>query len=102
MPGRRVSGGRIRNNERKGKKKKKAWSSDSEIEKALESLDLKDGGEAVDRAFAPNSRCPNARGGLHTRARSSTLQPLSNRSQKLSTHVRASPLEVLKFSSLVS
>ncbi|XP_056171190.1 uncharacterized protein LOC115687937 isoform X2 [Syzygium oleosum] len=70
-----------------------AWSSDSEIDSALEWLDLKDGGKAADGAFAPNSRRPNAHGGLHVPARSSALQPLSNRSQKLSTHVRASPLE---------
>ncbi|KAI6706575.1 hypothetical protein NL676_009537 [Syzygium grande] len=79
--------------EEEEEEEEEAWSSDSEIENALEWLDLKDGGEAVGGAFAPNSRRPNAHGGLHTRARSSTLQPLFNRSQKLTTHVRASPLE---------
>lgn len=79
--------------EEEEEEEEEAWSSDSEIESALEWLDLKDGGEAVNGAFAPNSRRPNAHGGLHTRARLSTLQPLSNRSQKLTTHIRASPLE---------
>ncbi|KAI4364731.1 hypothetical protein MLD38_020786 [Melastoma candidum] len=67
--------------------------SDSEIEDALDWLDLKDDGEAVGSAFAPNARRPNAHGGLHSRSNSSTLQPLSNRTQKFSHHISASPLE---------
>lgn len=73
------------------KEEEEAWPSDSKIETALEWLDLKDGGEAGDGAFAPNSQRPNARGGLHTRAQTSMLQPLSNRSQRLSTRIRTSP-----------
>lgn len=38
-----------------GEEEEEGWSSDFEIEKALEWLDLKDGGEAVDRAVALNS-----------------------------------------------
>ncbi|PKI72988.1 hypothetical protein CRG98_006688 [Punica granatum] len=72
-----------------------SWSSDSEIGDALDWLDLKDGtgAEAADGAFAPSARRPNAHGGLQSRPNASTLQPLSNRSQKLSNHIRASPLE---------
>lgn len=70
------------------------WNSDSEIGDALDWLDLKDGSEAVDDAFAPSARRPNAHGGLQSRPNTSTLQPLSNRNQKFSNHIRASPLEV--------
>lgn len=70
------------------------WSSDSEIGDALDYLDLKDDSGAIDGAFTLlNSRRPNAHGGLHSRPNSSTLQPLSNRNQKFSNHIRASPLE---------
>ncbi|KAJ4835224.1 hypothetical protein Tsubulata_021049, partial [Turnera subulata] len=69
------------------------WSSDSEIGDALDWLDSKDDDEAVDGPIALNARRPNAHGGHHSRSSSSTLQPLSNRNQKFSHHIRASPLE---------
>ncbi|CAN0915680.1 Serine/threonine-protein kinase RIO1 [Linum grandiflorum] len=69
------------------------WSSDSEIGDALDWLDAKDHGESGEGSFAPNSRRPNAHGGLHSRPSSSTLQPLANRNQKFTHHIRASPLE---------
>ncbi|OMP08223.1 RIO kinase [Corchorus capsularis] len=70
-----------------------SWSSDSEIAEALDYLDSKDDEDSIDGAFSLNSRRPNAHGGLHSRHNSSTLQPLSNRNQKFSNHIRASPLE---------
>ncbi|KAJ7945706.1 Serine/threonine-protein kinase RIO1 [Quillaja saponaria] len=70
-----------------------SWSSESEIGDALDWLDLKGIDEAVDGNFSLNSRRPNAHGGVHSRPNSSTLQPLSNRNQKFSNHIRASPLE---------
>ncbi|XP_061371537.1 uncharacterized protein LOC133314113 isoform X2 [Gastrolobium bilobum] len=66
-------------------------SSDSEIGDALDWLDSKDEEEVFDGSFSLNSRRPNAHGGHHLH--SSTLQPLSNRNQKFSHHIRASPLE---------
>lgn len=69
------------------------WSSDSEIGDALDYLDSKDE-EAIDGGFTPQSRRPNAHGGIHSRPNASSLQPLSNRNQKYSNHIRASPLEV--------
>lgn len=71
-----------------------SWSSDSEIGEALDWLDSKDEEEVVDGSFTLNARRPNAHGGLHSRPTSSTLQPLSNRNQKFTSHIRASPLEV--------
>lgn len=71
-----------------------SWSSDSEIGEALDYLDSKDDDEPVDGALMLNSRRPNAHGGRHSRPSSSALQPLSNRNQKFSNHIRASPLEV--------
>ncbi|GAB4860443.1 hypothetical protein Ancab_035603 [Ancistrocladus abbreviatus] len=70
-------------------------SEDSEIGDALDWLDLKDDGVdgGVDGAITLHARRPNAHGGLLSRPSSSTLQPLSNRSQKFSNHIRASPLE---------
>lgn len=78
-----------------------SWSSDSEIGEALDWLDTKDGSEVgVDGPISLNSRRPNAHGGLHSRINASTLQPLSNRNQKFSNHIHASPLEVcISFSS---
>lgn len=71
------------------------WSSDSEIGDALDFLDSRDDNEAgADGPITLNSRRPNAHGGLHSRVNASTLQPLSNRNQKFSNHIRASPLEV--------
>ncbi|XP_015882168.3 uncharacterized protein LOC107418015 [Ziziphus jujuba] len=70
-----------------------SWSSDSEIGDALDLLDSKDDLEAVEGGFTLNSRRPNAHGGVHSRPNSSALQPLSNRNQKFSNHIRASPLE---------
>lgn len=70
-----------------------SWSSDSEIGDALDWLDSKDDDEGVEGGFTLNSRRPNAHGGHHSRPNSSTLQPLNNRNQKFSNHIRASPLE---------
>uniref|UniRef100_A0A5B7BJ02 Serine/threonine-protein kinase RIO1 n=1 Tax=Davidia involucrata TaxID=16924 RepID=A0A5B7BJ02_DAVIN len=69
------------------------WSSDSEIGDALDYLDSKDDTEAVDGAFTLQARRPNAHGGFHSRPNMSSLQPLSNRNQKFSNRIRASPLE---------
>lgn len=74
-----------------------SWSSDSEIGDALDYLDSKDDDEAVEGAFTLQTRRPNAHGGLHSRPNTSSLQPLSNRNQKFSNHIRASPLEVYKY-----
>lgn len=71
-----------------------SWSSDSEIGDALDWLDAKEDRETVDGAFSLNARRPNAHGGLYSRHNSSTLQPLSNRNQKFTNHIRASPLAV--------
>ncbi|CAL9030785.1 unnamed protein product [Prunus brigantina] len=69
------------------------WTSDSDVGDALDYLDSRDDDRGVDGGFTINSRRPNAHGGLHSRPNSSTLQPLSNRNQKFTTHIRASPLE---------
>ncbi|GMH31491.1 hypothetical protein Nepgr_033334 [Nepenthes gracilis] len=69
------------------------WSSDSEIGDALDWLDLKDDKGGMDGAISLHTRRPNAHGGLLLRPTSSALQPLSNRSQKFSNHIRAYPLE---------
>ncbi|XP_026385995.1 serine/threonine-protein kinase RIO1-like [Papaver somniferum] len=66
------------------------WSSDSEIGEALDWLDSKDG---IDGAIPMSSRRPNAHGGLLSRPRSSPLQPISNRNQRFTNHIRPSPLE---------
>ncbi|KAK7394802.1 hypothetical protein VNO78_15341 [Psophocarpus tetragonolobus] len=64
------------------------WScSDSEIGDALDCLEDDEGS-----SFSLTSWRPNAHGGHH-HLHSSTLQPLSNRNQKFSHHIRASPLE---------
>ncbi|KAL6522154.1 hypothetical protein OROMI_032031 [Orobanche minor] len=71
-------------------------SSDSEIGEALDYLDLIDDAEGgfVDSSFTlQHTRRPNAHGGLHSRPNNSSLQPISNKSQKFSSHFRASPLE---------
>ncbi|KAI3806980.1 hypothetical protein L1987_22900 [Smallanthus sonchifolius] len=70
-----------------------SWSSDSEIGGALDYLDSKDDTGAVDGALVLNARRPNAHGGIHSRPNASSLQPLSNRNQKFTNHIRASPLE---------
>ncbi|MED6107184.1 hypothetical protein PIB30_011754 [Stylosanthes scabra] len=70
-----------------------SFTSDSEIGDALDWLDSKDD-DVVDASFSLNARRPNAHGGNHHNAvNSSTLQPLSNRNQKFTHHIRASPLE---------
>lgn len=73
-----------------------SWSSDSEIGDTLDYLDAWDDSEVINGAFVPQTRRPNAHGGLHSRPNASSLQPLSNRSMKVSDRIRASPLEVLK------
>ncbi|XP_043724247.1 serine/threonine-protein kinase RIO1-like [Telopea speciosissima] len=70
-----------------------SWSSDSEIGDALDWLDSKDETEGIDGPFCLSSRRPNAHGGVHSRPLSSPLQPLSNRNQKYTNHIRAAPLE---------
>ncbi|ESW11889.1 hypothetical protein PHAVU_008G067600 [Phaseolus vulgaris] len=66
------------------------WSSsDSEIGDALDWLDSREEDEGS--SFSLTSWRPNAHGGHHLH--SSTLQPLANRNQKFSHHIRASPLE---------
>ena len=72
-----------------------SWSSDSEIGEALDYLDSKDDSEIMDGAVALHTRRPNAHGGLHSRPNASSLQPLSNRNRKYTSHIRASPLEVI-------
>ncbi|XP_042006882.1 serine/threonine-protein kinase RIO1-like [Salvia splendens] len=71
-------------------------SSDSEIAEALDFLDAREDAEGgiLDGSFTPlHTRRPNAHGGLHSRPNSSSLQPISNKSQKVANHIRASPLE---------
>lgn len=71
-------------------------SSDSEIGEALDFLDARDDAEGgiLDSSFTPqHTRRPNAHGGLHSRPNNSSLQPISNKSQKLASRIRASPLE---------
>jgi len=63
---------------------------DSEIGDALDLLDSKD--EDVGYSFFLNSRRPNSHGGHHHYF--STLQPRTNRNQRFSNRIRASPLEV--------
>lgn len=70
-----------------------SWSSDSEVGEALDYLDSKDDSEIMDGAVILHTRRPNAHGGLHSRPNTSSLQPLSNRNQKYTSHIRASPLE---------
>ncbi|KAI0530760.1 hypothetical protein KFK09_000308 [Dendrobium nobile] len=70
-----------------------SWSSESDVGDALDWLDSKEGtdgdGVAVASFSISAARRPNARGGLLSRP----LQPLSNRSQKFASHIRANPLE---------
>ncbi|KAF2311502.1 hypothetical protein GH714_024403 [Hevea brasiliensis] len=81
--------------EGEGEEEELSWSSGSEIGDALDWLDSKEDEDAVDGTITLNSRRPNAHGGIHSRSNSSTLQPLSNRNQKFSHHIRASPLEAI-------
>ncbi|KAJ4902965.1 Serine/threonine-protein kinase Rio1 [Raphanus sativus] len=68
-------------------------SSDSDIGEALDWLDGKDDDELIGGGFSLHARRPNAHGGNGARPNSGALQPLSNKAQKLASHVRASPLE---------
>ncbi|CAE6201430.1 unnamed protein product [Arabidopsis arenosa] len=68
-------------------------SSDSDIAEALDWLDGKDDDELIGGGFSLHARRPNAHGGHGSRPNSSSLQPISNKAQKLTSHVRASPLE---------
>ncbi|EFH44766.1 hypothetical protein ARALYDRAFT_493708 [Arabidopsis lyrata subsp. lyrata] len=68
-------------------------SSDSDIAEALDWLDGKDDDELIGGGFSLHARRPNAHGGHGSRPNSSALQPISNKAQKLTSHVRASPLE---------
>ncbi|CAA7032959.1 unnamed protein product [Microthlaspi erraticum] len=68
-------------------------SSDSDIGEALDWLDGKDDEDLIGGGFSLHARRPNAHGGHGNRPNSGALQPLSNKAQKLTSHVRASPLE---------
>ncbi|PNY15166.1 serine/threonine-protein kinase RIO1-like protein [Trifolium pratense] len=69
-----------------------SYSSDSEIDDALDWLDSRNDDEYESiNGSSLNSWRPNAHGGHHSH--SSTLQPLSNRNQRFSHHIRASPLD---------
>lgn len=75
------------------------WLSDSEIGEALDWLDSRESleGDGTSAAFSiASSRRPNAHGGVLSRP----FQPLSNRNQKYTSHIRASPLEVSFFFSM--
>jgi RIO kinase 1 len=75
--------------------------SDSEVAEALDWLDAVEGPDGSARphvAFSASgggaaARRPNAHGGVLSRP----LQPLSNRTQKLASHISATPLEVFNF-----
>lgn len=75
-----------------------SYSSDSEIDDALDWLDSKEDEYESIGGSSLSSWRPNAHGGHHSH--SSTLQPLSNRNQRFSHHIRASPLEVPFFKTL--
>ncbi|ERN07781.1 serine/threonine-protein kinase RIO1 [Amborella trichopoda] len=69
---------------------------DEDVGDALDWLDLRDDSEYRDfDGSLPNAQRPNAHGGIHSRPRSTatSLQPLSNRNQKFSSHIHAGPLE---------
>jgi hypothetical protein len=76
------------------------WS-DSDVADALDWLDAAEGPDGSGRpaaAFtaaggAAAARRPNAHGGVLSRP----FQPISNRTQKLASHIRATPLEVCSF-----
>lgn len=80
--------------------------SDSEVGDALDWLDAVEGPDGSARpagAFSASgcgavARRPNAHGGVLSRP----FQPLSNRTQKLASHIRAAPLEVCSLNSLQS
>ncbi|XP_019199995.1 PREDICTED: serine/threonine-protein kinase RIO1-like [Ipomoea nil] len=77
-----------------------SWSSsDEEIGGALDYLDARDGSEGGlgggggGFTLQSSGRRPNAYGGVHSRPNNSSLQPLSNRTQKFANRIKASPLE---------
>ncbi|XP_058093208.1 uncharacterized protein LOC131239498 isoform X1 [Magnolia sinica] len=80
-------------NEEEEEEEEEVWSSsDSEIGDALDWLDSRcgsNGSADTSATFSLASRRPNAHGGLLSRP----LQPISNRTQKFSNHIRAAPLE---------
>ncbi|KAK8936783.1 hypothetical protein KSP39_PZI012449 [Platanthera zijinensis] len=69
------------------------WSSESEVGDALDWLDSKEGADGdgvTGSSFSVSAaRRPNAHGGILSRP----FQPLTNRSQKFASHIRANPLE---------
>lgn len=65
--------------------------SDSDVGDALDWLDAAEGRPSAAFSSASAARRPNAHGGVLSR---NTLQPLSNRTQKLASRCRADPLEV--------
>lgn len=79
--------------------------SDSEVGDALDWLDAVEGPDGSARLSAAFStaggvaaaRRPNAHGGVLSRP----FQPISNRTQKLASHIRATPLEVCRFNSFL-
>lgn len=69
-----------------------SWSSESDIGEALDWLDTTEGfdGDGSSASFSVAYRHrPNAHGGIQSRP----FQPVSNRSQKYTSHIRANPLE---------
>jgi RIO kinase 1 len=80
--------------------------SDTEVGDALDWLDAVEGPDGSARpsgAFSSSgggaaARRPNAHGGVLSRP----FQPLSNRTQKLASHIRAAPLEVWSFNAIQS
>lgn len=76
-----------------------SWSNEEDVGEALDWLDAKDvsSGGSLSSFSHSGSRRPNAHGGLLSRS----LQPLSNRNQKLYAHISANPLEVSKLSFMI-
>ncbi|XP_042438485.1 serine/threonine-protein kinase RIO1-like [Zingiber officinale] len=69
-----------------------SWSSESDIGEALDWLDTREGfdGDGSSASFSvAYSHRPNAHGGIQSRP----FQPVSNRSQKCTSRIRANPLE---------
>ncbi|KAG8382086.1 hypothetical protein BUALT_Bualt05G0039900 [Buddleja alternifolia] len=81
--------------EKQGEEDFDSFSSESEVEKALDYLDSRedDEEEGVSFNLMMHTRRPNAHGGLHSLPTNRSLQPMSNKFQKLFYHFRAAPLE---------
>ncbi|XP_031106543.1 serine/threonine-protein kinase RIO1-like [Ipomoea triloba] len=87
--------------EEANEEEEESWSSsDEEIGGALDYLDARDGSEGGlggggggGFTLQSSGRRPNAHGGVQSRPNNSSLQPLSNRTQKFANRIKASPLE---------